>query len=210
MSLAAAEAHAGNYERALELSLANAESCRPDPAAEITEAHVAAAHHNVGVLHRMRGDFDQAIANFERALLADPANTEPGDAIREIRAAEEAAAELAQADQAILLRTRVPSEAAPPTATGQWSGVDERDDELVLELRQAESGVVAGSWEYLSGSGSLEPKSSFAYPNLLLVFKDEFCAYEGRMVASGDQVSGTIVCSVLGRPLRSAVSLTRR
>ena len=48
---------AGDYERALELSVANVDSCRPDPVTEITEDDLAAAHYNVGILHRIRGDF---------------------------------------------------------------------------------------------------------------------------------------------------------
>ena len=43
--------HSGNHERAMELSLENAESCRD----------VAAAHYNVGVLYRIMGDFDAAM-----------------------------------------------------------------------------------------------------------------------------------------------------
>ena len=85
---------AGDYDRALEISIANARLCEPDPGADVTARDVAAAHHNVGVLHRIRGDFESALASFERARAADPGNGHVRDAIRESLSAQATAAEL--------------------------------------------------------------------------------------------------------------------
>ena len=94
LNLAHRAVEAGDYERALETSLANVGACQPGPDAEIDARDVAAANYNVGVLHRILGDFDSAMASLERALAADPDNDVVRDAIREARSAEEAAAGL--------------------------------------------------------------------------------------------------------------------
>ena len=94
LNLAHSAVEAGDYERALEISIANANSCQPGQVAEIDDRDVAAAHYNVGVLYRIRGDFDSAMASFERARAADPGNGVIRDAIREARSAEAAAADL--------------------------------------------------------------------------------------------------------------------
>jgi len=85
---------AGNYERALVISIANVQLCEPDPEADITARDVAAAHHNVGVLYRIQGDFESAMASFERARAADPGNGAVREAIRETLSAEATAADL--------------------------------------------------------------------------------------------------------------------
>ena len=85
---------AGQYERALAISITNAGLCEPDPEADITARDVAAAHHNVGVLYRIQGDFESAVASFERARAADPDNGLVREAIRETLSAEATAAEL--------------------------------------------------------------------------------------------------------------------
>ncbi len=85
---------AGDYERALDISIANANSCEPGQVAEIDARDLAAAHYNVGVLHRIMGDFDLALARFEQARAADPGSDVIRDAIREALSAEEAAAAL--------------------------------------------------------------------------------------------------------------------
>ena len=90
---------AGNYDIALELSLANVESCQPDPVAEITHEDVAAANYNVGMLYRIMGDFDSARENLERARRADPANSVIVEAIEEARSAAAAAADLGSAQK---------------------------------------------------------------------------------------------------------------
>ena len=72
----------------------NASACEPGTAAEIDARDLAAAHYNVGVLHRIIGDFDSALARFEQARSADPDNGVIRDAIREALSAEEAATAL--------------------------------------------------------------------------------------------------------------------
>ena len=94
LNLAHRAVEAGNYERALEISIANASSCRSSPAAEIDDRDVAAAHYNVGVVYRILGDFDAALASLERARAADPDNGIIRDAIDEVLSAEAAAAGL--------------------------------------------------------------------------------------------------------------------
>ena len=106
LNLAYRALDAGNYERALELSLANVESCRPDPAAEITHEDVAAANYNVGMLYRIMGDYDSARENLERARRADPANSVIGDAIDEMLSAEAAAANIGRVEQDAIDRAR--------------------------------------------------------------------------------------------------------
>jgi hypothetical protein len=94
LNLAHRAVEAGDYERALEISTANATSCQPGLVAEIDARDLAAAHYNVGVVHRIMGDFDSALARFEQARAADPDNGVIRDAIREARSAQEAAAGL--------------------------------------------------------------------------------------------------------------------
>ena len=88
---------AGDFERALEISIANVESCQPDPATDVTEKDVAAAHYNVGILHRIRGDFDLAIVSLERARATDPDNGVVRRAIAETLSAESTAAGVSRA-----------------------------------------------------------------------------------------------------------------
>ena len=94
LNLAHRAVEAGDYERALEISIANANSCQLGQVPEIDDRDVAAAHYNVGVVHRILGDFDSALASFERARSADPDNGVVRDAIRETHSAQEAAARL--------------------------------------------------------------------------------------------------------------------
>ena len=94
LNLAYRAVEAGDYVRALEISIANAGSCEPGTAAEIDARDLAAAHYNVGVLHRVMGDFDSAMARFEQARAADPGSGVIRDAIREALSAEAAAAGL--------------------------------------------------------------------------------------------------------------------
>ena len=94
LNLAHRAVEAGNYARALQISIANVSACQPGQVAEIDDRDVAAAHYNVGVLHRILGNFDSAMASFERARSADPDSGVVRDAIREARSAEEAAAGL--------------------------------------------------------------------------------------------------------------------
>lgn len=95
---------AGNYGRALEISIANAGSCQSGTGADITGKDVAAAHHNVGVLHLIQGDFESAMASFERARAADPGNGLVREAIRETLSAEAVAAELRRVEAAAAAR----------------------------------------------------------------------------------------------------------
>ena len=88
---------AGDFKRALEISIANLESCRPDPATDVTGRDVAAAHYNVGILHRIRGDFDSAMVSLERARATDPDNGVVRRAIEETLSAEAAAAGVSRA-----------------------------------------------------------------------------------------------------------------
>ncbi len=97
---------AGQYERALVISIANVELCEPDPEADITARDVAAARHNVGVLYRIQGDFESALASFERAREADPDNGLVRDAIRETLSAEATAADLRRVQGAAAERDR--------------------------------------------------------------------------------------------------------
>ena len=97
---------AGDYERALQLSVANVDSCRPDPVTEITEADLAAAHYNVGILHRIRGDFGSALASLEQGRAANPDNGVIRSAIREAISAREVAGEFTRAEQDALAQAR--------------------------------------------------------------------------------------------------------
>jgi len=97
---------AGQYERALVISIANVELCEPDPEADITVRDVAAAHHNVAVLHRIQGDFESALASFDRARAADPDNGHVREAIRETLSAEATAADLRRVQGAAAERNR--------------------------------------------------------------------------------------------------------
>lgn len=94
MTMASSAARAGNYQRALELSLENVESCHPDPEAEISNKDVAAARYNVGALYRIMGDFESALEHLQLASVADPTNRTIADAIAEALSAEAASAEM--------------------------------------------------------------------------------------------------------------------
>ena len=97
---------AGDFERALEISIANVESCQPDPTTDVTERDVAAAHYNVGILYRIRGDFDSAKLSLEQALATDPDNGVVRRAIGETLSAEAAAAGLSRAGRIRRFRRR--------------------------------------------------------------------------------------------------------
>lgn len=94
LNLAHRAVEAGNYERALDISIANLSSCQPGTVAEVEAKDLAAAHYNVGVLHRIMGDFDSALVRYEQARAADPGNGVIRDAIDEALSAAEAAAGL--------------------------------------------------------------------------------------------------------------------
>lgn len=85
---------ARDYQRALEMSIANASSCGPGSGEDIDNRDQAAAHYNVGVLHRMLGDFESALESYEQARAADPGNGIIRDAVRETLSAREIAASL--------------------------------------------------------------------------------------------------------------------
>ena len=89
MKVAHGAVAAGDYERALELSLANAEHCRIDPEAKVESRDVAAANYNVGILYRIMGDFESAAEHLARASEIDPENDVIAEAIGETRSAEE-------------------------------------------------------------------------------------------------------------------------
>lgn len=128
---------AGDYERALELSVANLDACRPDPVAEITAADLAAAHYNVGILHRIRGDFGPALASLERGRAADPDNGVIRSAIREAISAREVAGEFTRAQQAALagVRERLAEEGEVLTndaVIGMFE--DGLDDQIIIQV----------------------------------------------------------------------------
>ena len=104
LNLAYRAVEAGDYERALEISIENAESCQLDPAADITEKDVAATHYNVGLLYRVLGNFDFALVSLDQAHAMDPENDVIGEAIEETLSAEAAAAALSQADEDAAVR----------------------------------------------------------------------------------------------------------
>lgn len=99
LNLAHRAVKSGDYDRALEISIANAGSCQPDPGADITGRDVAAAHHNVGVLYLIQGDFESAMASFDRARAADPGNGPVREAILETISAQAVAAELRRVEE---------------------------------------------------------------------------------------------------------------
>lgn len=107
---------AGDRERALELSIANVNSCRPDPEREITQMDVAAANYNVGVLHRIGGDFESAMESLERARAADPSNDIIGSAIEETLSAQAAADEIVRARYEAVARAERLEEEAQESA----------------------------------------------------------------------------------------------
>ena len=128
---------AGDYERALELSIANVDSCRPDPVTEITEADLAAAHYNVGILHRIRGDFGAALASLEQGRAANPDNGVIRSAIREAISAREVAGEFTRAEQDALAMVRERLEEAGDVLTndaviGMFR--DGLDDEIIIQV----------------------------------------------------------------------------
>ena len=104
LNLAHRAVKSGDYERALEVSVANVGSCQPDPGADVTGRDLAAAHYNVGVLYLIQEEFDSAMASFERARAADPGNGLVREAIRETRSAEAVAAELRRVEEAAAAR----------------------------------------------------------------------------------------------------------
>ena len=57
-----------DLDEALDISRKNLEACRPDPDRGITSNDLVAARYNVGVIHRMREEFDAAEESFVEAL----------------------------------------------------------------------------------------------------------------------------------------------
>ena len=128
---------AGDYERALELSIANVDSCQPDPVTEITEADLAAAHYNVGILHRIRGDFGAALASLEQGRAANPDNGVIRSAIREAISAREVAGEFTRAEQDALAKVRERlGEAGDVLTNDAVIGMfrDGLDDEIIIQV----------------------------------------------------------------------------
>ncbi|MDE2872043.1 MAG: tetratricopeptide repeat protein [Gemmatimonadota bacterium] len=126
-----------DYERALEISIANAGSCEPDPGADITGRDVAAAHYNVGVLYLIQGDFDSAMASLERARAADPGNGLVREAIRETVSAEAVAAELRRVEDEAAARDeqrRVEEESILRNADIVAMVKDGLADQVILEV----------------------------------------------------------------------------
>lgn len=128
---------AGDYERALQLSIANVVSCQPDPVTEITEADLAAAHYNVGILHRIRGDFGPALASLEQGRTANPDNGVIRSAIREAISAREVAGEFTRAEQEALAKARERlGEAGDVLTNDAVIGMfkDGLDDEIIIQV----------------------------------------------------------------------------
>ena len=125
---------AGNYDRALELSLANANSCQPDPQTEITTKDVAAAHYNVGILHRIRGDFGPALASLEQGRAADPDNGVIRSAIREAISARAVASEFTRAEEDASVQ--VQEEAGEVVTNDVVIGMfeDGLEDEIIIQV----------------------------------------------------------------------------
>lgn len=114
MKVAHGAVAAGDYERALELSLASAEYCRIDPEARVESRDVAAANYNVGILYRIMGDFESALQHLARASELDPKNGVIVEAIRETRSAVEAGEELRRMEQEAMDRPQPVQGAARP------------------------------------------------------------------------------------------------
>ena len=127
----------GDYDRALGLSMASLDSCQPDPRAEITAKDLAAAHYNVGILHRIRGDFGPALASLEQGRAADPDNGVIRNAIREAISARAVAREFTRAEQDALamVRERLGEEGEVLTndlVIGMFK--DGLDDEIIIQV----------------------------------------------------------------------------
>ncbi|MCE2399225.1 MAG: hypothetical protein J4F34_09415 [Gemmatimonadetes bacterium] len=132
---------AGDYERALELSLANAEYCRIDPEAKVGSKDVAAANYNVGILYRIMADFESAVEHLARASELDPENDVIAEAIREARSAAAADEELRRVEQEAIDRAEQLREAAAERAESTLTNEDivemfEEDlsDEIIIQL----------------------------------------------------------------------------
>ena len=128
---------AGDYERALELSIANVDSCQPDPQTEITATDLAAAHYNVGILHRIRGDFGPALASLEQGRAADPDNGVIRSAIREAISAEAVAREFTRAEEDASVQVQEKQEEAGEAITndvviGMFK--DGLDDTIIIQV----------------------------------------------------------------------------
>ena len=128
---------AGDYERALELSIANVDSCQPDPQTEITATDLAAAHYNVGILHRIRGDFGPALASLEQGRAADPDNGVIRSAIREAISAEAVAREFTRAEEDASVQVQERQEEAGEAITndvviGMFK--DGLDDTIIIQV----------------------------------------------------------------------------
>ena len=124
----------GDYERALRLSIANVDSCQPEPQTEITTKDVAAAHYNVGILHRIRGDFGPALASLEQGRAADPDNGVIRSAIREAISARAVASEFTRAEQDATVQ--VQEEAGEVVTNDVVIGMfeDGLEDEIIIEV----------------------------------------------------------------------------
>ena len=141
MKVAHGAVAAGDYERALELSLANAEYCRIDPAAKVGSKDVAAANYNVGILYRIMADFESAVEHLARASELDPENDVIAEAIREARSAAAADEEVRRVEQEAIDRAEQLREAAAERAESTLTNEDivemfEEDlsDEIIIQL----------------------------------------------------------------------------
>lgn len=119
-------------------------SCQPDPVTEITGEDLAAAHYNVGILHRIRGDFGAALASLEQGRAANPDNGIIRSAIREAISAREVAREFTRAEQDALamVRERL-GEAGDVLTNDLVIGMfqDGLDDEIIIQvIRTSEVG----------------------------------------------------------------------
>ena len=124
----------GDYERALRLSIANVDSCQPDPQTEITTKDVAAAHYNVGILHRIRGDFGPALASLEQGRAADRDNGVIRSAIREAISARAVASEFTRAEEDASVQ--VQEEAGEVVTNDVVIGMfeDGLEDEIIIQV----------------------------------------------------------------------------
>ncbi len=88
-----------DLDRAFELSLANVEACRNSPRRKFQSN----AHYNLGLLHRVRGDFDLAVESFRQAAQLYPKRTIIAQAIGESNEAREARAAMQQIEEQAMM-----------------------------------------------------------------------------------------------------------
>ncbi len=99
----------------------------------------AAAHYNVGILHRIRGDFGLALASLEQGRAADPDNGVIRSAIREAISAEAVAREFTRAEEDASVQ--VQEEAGEVVTNEVVIGMfeDGLEDEIIIEaIRNSE------------------------------------------------------------------------